>query len=980
MNKLYSLLFILLISSSVYSQSAVHAVKLPDSRFQFFNKTTGQKVNDIVWDETGSFVNGFAKVSSLHKWGFVDKLGNPTISPRYESVRNFVNHLAAVKKNSKWGFINEKGVTIIPFEYDIAFDFTEKVTAVYKNNKWSLIDKKGVVKKSLDVDIFRGFKNGTAKITKQGRPGTMNINGDIVSIEPAPGTALQNSATSASRPVSTQALPCPDNIGFDRGNFTGWSASIGDVVANGTTNVITVNPSAPTPNRHVIYAATNPSAVDPYGLFPINPPDGSGYALKLGNDEVGAEAERLRYTINVPANAVDFSITYRYAVVFEDPGHERYEQPRFSAKILDVATNTYLRCASYEFVSDDTIPGFYSSPIDNDVKCKAWTPVFINLSAYAGKTLILEFTTADCTRRAHWGYTYVDVGDCNIAADIEYQCNPNRVALTGPPGFRIYKWWNSDYTAVLRAGQNAVLNPAPPINSTIHLEVIPFNGATCSDTLHLTVTNKTPKADAGRDTAICIGSSVRLGGSSAGGTTYSWFPADFLSNPNIAMPLSTPTVTTTYILTATNLANGCIDMDTVTITVNPVPTALFEPDPDQCLTGNSFTFTNTSVLGSTYNWDFADGDVSSQVSPVHSFLSARTYTVKLVATAVGGCMDSTTRSVTVHGNPTVTANNDLSLCRDKSIQLQAAGAQLYEWTPAQGLSCDDCPNPVATPLTNTTYIVKGINNFGCPGFDTLDVTVYQPIQITASPDAVICAKQSIDLSASGADSYIWSPSQGLSSTTIADPVATPAVTTRYRVVGFDGHNCFTDTAYVSITVNPLPTLQLGPDLTLPTGTIHPFTPVTTKGPIVLWQWTPGTNLSCTDCPDPSATVKTDITYHALIENIYGCTAIDSVNIRTFCEGSQVFIPNAFSPDGDGVNDILMVRAKGVEVVRSLRIFTRWGELVFEKNNFPPNSPAYGWDGRIRGVTAPAEVYVYTAEVTCDNLQTYTYKGNITILK
>ena len=121
-------------------------------------------------------------------------------------------------------------------------------------------------------------------------------------------------------------------------------------------------------------------------------------------------------------------------------------------------------------------------------------------------------------------------------------------------------------------------------------------------------------------------------------------------------------------------------------------------------------------------------------------------------------------------------------------------------------------------------------------------------------------------------------------------------------------------------------------------------------------------------------------YHALIENIYGCTAIDSVYIKTFCEGSQVFIPNAFTPDGDGVNDILMVRAKGIDVVRSLRIFTRWGELVFEKTNFPPNSPAYGWDGKIRGVTAPAEVYVYTAEVTCDNLQTYTYKGNISILK
>jgi gliding motility-associated-like protein len=957
MNKLYSSLFILLISSSVYSQSPVHAVKLSDSRFQFFNKTTGQKVNDLVWDETEPFTNGFAKVSTEHKWGFVDKLGNPVISPRYETVRNFANHLAAVKQNSKWGIINEKGAAVIPFEYDIIFDFTEKVTAAYKNNKWFLVDKKGVVTKSLDIDVFRGFKNGSAKISRQGRSGLMNLNGDIISMEPASKTVSQNSGSSVLRPASTQALACPDNIGFEQGNFTNWSNYIGNVVANGTTNVITVNPSPPTPNRHVIYGATNPSALDPYGLFPINPPDGSGYALKLGNDVNGAEAESVRYTINVPANAVDFSITYRYAGVFQDPGHERYEQPRFSAKILDVAENKYLACASWVFISDDTIPGFYSSPIDNDIKCKAWTPVFVNLSAYAGKTLILEFTTADCTKGAHWGYTYIDVGDCNINAGIQYQCNPNRAILTGPPGFRIYRWWDNDYTNVLQVGQNVVLNPAPPLNSTVHLEVIP-----------------------GPDTAICVGGSARIGRVSAGGTSYSWFPASYLSNPNIPLPLSTPPVTTTYVVTATNLANGCTDMDTVTITVNAVPTASFEPDPDQCLTDNSFTFTNTSISGSTYSWNFGDGESSAQTSPVHSYLSARNYTVKLVATAVGGCMDSTTRTVTVHGNPTVTAGNDLTLCRDKSVQLRANGAQLYEWTPAQGLSCDDCPNPVATPLTNTTYYVKGINNFGCPGYDTVAITVFQPIQITASPDAVICAKESVNLFASGANSYVWSPAAGLSGTTIADPIATPSVTTRYRVIGFDGHSCFTDTAYVNITVNPIPTLQLGPDLTLPTGTIHTFTPVATKGPIVFWQWTPGTNLSCTDCPNPSATIKTDISYHAFIRNIYGCTAVDSVNIKTFCEGSQVFIPNAFSPDGDGVNDILMVRAKGVETVRLLRIFTRWGELVFEKTNFPPNSPAFGWDGRIRGVTAPAEVYVYIAEVTCDNLQTYTYKGNITILK
>jgi gliding motility-associated-like protein len=270
---------------------------------------------------------------------------------------------------------------------------------------------------------------------------------------------------------------------------------------------------------------------------------------------------------------------------------------------------------------------------------------------------------------------------------------------------------------------------------------------------------------------------------------------------------------------------------------------------------------------------------------------------------------------------------------------------------------------------------------GCPGYDTVNVTVYQPIQIDPSPDRTICQRDSINLQATGgAASYIWSPAQSLNSATVPNPIASPMTTTQYRVVGYDGHNCFTDTGFVMITVNPSPAIELGADLVLSTGSVRPLTSVTQNGPIVSWLWSPPANLNCTACPDPSATVKEDITYHVLIRNSFGCTATDSINIRTFCQGSQVFIPNAFSPDGDRVNDILMVRAKGIESVKSFRIFSRWGELVFEKTNFSPNDPAFGWDGKIKGVTGAAEVYVYTAEVICSNMKTFLIKGNTTILK
>ena len=515
MIKLYALLFILFVSLGSYSQVTVQPVKLADAQFQFIDKKTGKKVNDLKWNEAEPFVNGFARVASGHKWGFVDRFGKPVINASYESVRNFANKLAAAKQNSKWGFIDEKGKTVIPFAYDIAFDFTETVTAGFKNNKWYLINRQGTIIKTLDIDVFFGFNKGTARITRNGRNGKMNTKGQVISMEPGQDEVSKNKNTTAARPAGVQAEPCPPNIGFDFGNFTNWSCFVGSVVAVGTTNSVTVTPSPPTPNRHVIYPRTNPSNLDPYGLFPVNPPDGSGYAIKLGNNVNGAEAERIRYMINVPVNAVDYSITYRYAVVFQDPGHQRFEQPRLSAKLRDVTANTYLPCSSWEFISDDTIPGFFDSPVDANIKCKGWTPVFINLSAYAGKTLELEFTTVDCVLGAHWGYGYLDIGDCNISADIQYQCNPNITTLSGPPGFRTYSWYNADFSTRIATGQNVTLNPSLPDTSDIHLILLPYSGPACSDTLHVKSINPAPRADAGPDQVIICRGIISDGGNTA---------------------------------------------------------------------------------------------------------------------------------------------------------------------------------------------------------------------------------------------------------------------------------------------------------------------------------------------------------------------------------------------------------------------------------------------------------------------------------
>jgi gliding motility-associated-like protein len=240
--------------------------------------------------------------------------------------------------------------------------------------------------------------------------------------------------------------------------------------------------------------------------------------------------------------------------------------------------------------------------------------------------------------------------------------------------------------------------------------------------------------------------------------------------------------------------------------------------------------------------------------------------------------------------------------------------------------------------------------------------------------------RSANLLATGASRVSWSPAIGLNNTGISNPVANPMITTSYRAVGYDGFNCFTDTAFVLVTVGKYPTVNLGPDQSLLAGTVLPLKTDIQNGPISTWSWSPAKDLSCGACALPNAVIKNNISYVVNVKNIYGCEASDTIQIKVFCEDSQLFVPNAFTPDGDGINDVLMVRGKGIVSVKYFRVFNRWGELVFERSDFPPNNITYGWNGKIRGAVGQSDIYVYTAAVICEAGATFVYKGNTSIIK
>jgi gliding motility-associated-like protein len=220
----------------------------------------------------------------------------------------------------------------------------------------------------------------------------------------------------------------------------------------------------------------------------------------------------------------------------------------------------------------------------------------------------------------------------------------------------------------------------------------------------------------------------------------------------------------------------------------------------------------------------------------------------------------------------------------------------------------------------------------------------------------------------------------LNAANIPNPIAKPSNSTTYQVVGFDAFNCFTDTGYVRIGVGPIPTLELGAGALVVAGTAVTLNPVTTGGPIRDYIWSLNTLLSCNNCPNPVATINNNIVYSLKVITHYGCSASDTIGYRVFCKEDQIFIPNGFSPDGDGINDIFYIMGKGVSRIKHFRVFNRFGQVVFERNNFNVNDPNYGWDGKINGVPASPDVYVYTADVVCTAGAEFPYKGNVILVR
>ena len=199
------------------------------------------------------------------------------------------------------------------------------------------------------------------------------------------------------------------------------------------------------------------------------------------------------------------------------------------------------------------------------------------------------------------------------------------------------------------------------------------------------------------------------------------------------------------------------------------------------------------------------------------------------------------------------------------------------------------------------------------------------------------------------------------------------------VVGKDDKGCFKDSAFVPFKVYPIPTVNAGSDKTINVGQTLDLDPILSAD-VTKTQWTPTSGVFRYRLPGITVKPPQTTEYTVEVTNEGGCKARDKVTVYVLCNNANVFIPNTFSPNGDGANDVFYPRGTGVFSVKAFRIFNRWGEVVFEKTNFNANDASAGWDGTFKGTKLNPDVFVYTIDIMCDNNTILSYKGNVALIQ
>lgn len=499
----------------------------------------------------------------------------------------------------------------------------------------------------------------------------------------------------------------------------------------------------------------------------------------------------------------------------------------------------------------------------------------------------------------------------------------------------------------------------PTTTTTYSLTVTDAGGCTAAGSIELTV-NALPTANAGSDVAICAGASTTIGGTPTGptGSSFTWTPSAGLDDDNASNPTAQPASTITYNVLVTDV-NQCSASDSLVVTVNPLPLLDAGQDTSFCQGGS--VQLNATGTGQ-FSWSPGAGLSATDIAdPVASPASATTYTVTLTDGDL--CVSTDQVTVAVLGLPTADAGPDLYLCPGFDVQLQGNGSGTASWSPADSLDNANIPGPMAFPDVPTTYTLTITDGNGCSASDAMLLDVNDDPPADAGLDQSICQGQQVTLGGSPTaipgTTVLWSPSAELDDATALNPVSTPTATTLYTVT-VTSDTC-TSHDVVLVTLQGVAeagfTVRLEPTCEELRAF---FTDQSSGADQWLWEFSDGST-STEQYPQHFFPYGQNIIATLTVTDGFGCTGsvTDTLLTSDFSEMVDYEIPNVFTPNGDGFNDVFTLNSNAVlGSCVSMQVFNRWGQKVFDSvgNNIV-------WGGRnFAGEQCITGTYFYTITV------------------
>jgi gliding motility-associated-like protein len=616
---------------------------------------------------------------------------------------------------------------------------------------------------------------------------------------------------------------------------------------------------------------------------------------------------------------------------------------------------------------EDSLIASGPAPLRMNVLDSGWYSYKFYTISYAGDTSLVKYDTI-CPLDS--GVVYVGYGSLPYPFPATlYECGS-----AAPPAYHIYGG-QIPYTVEIPGYDTVVLNSNTGIFPTAApgvYYVIAYDNCGISHSFNFTILDTCTAVICGtiiarNDTTVCIGSNVLLTSTvTVSGGTYSWSPGTGSAPDTLVSPAATATYIVSY-----NLNRCPLVSDTVTVTVISAPQVNVN-DTNVCIGQSAMLTATSSPTGGSYSWSPGGGGTQNIT------ISPQTNTTYTVTYLIAGCPPAVDSSiVTIADTPTVSVSTVAAICYSPS---GSASAFAVDGSPPYGFVWSDAAHTATISLDSLypggTYTVTVSDLYHCTSSasgligDSIESLDIVPDSLSnVSCYGVHDGYISVRILNSSHASYQWSPAG-------TDSVLSGLTPGTYSLTATDPVGC-RDTISFTIT-EPLPvSLSIAPnDSTLKEGDSLSFNTLLSPYPTgsLSYDWSPNIGLSCYDCAQPVFNSTSGVYHYTLVINYNGvCSVSDTVSVKVYST-HQIYVPNAFTPNGDGVNDVYQVFPIGAKYI-SLRIFNRWGERVFESLDV-----AKGWDGKYKGTLQPPGVYVYLVDVTFNDGYTAHDKGSVTLIR